>query len=115
MNTMYIKRTAAFAAVAAAVCAVQFGCQSQADAAPNPKDYFKPDIQYVDGTNTFTGPARGYAAGGAFPENDSLHGRDDVPLSYRYRRRRILSRIFANVASGMGIRRIRRRCCGGGL
>ena len=64
MNTMYIKRTAAFAAVAAAVCAVQFGCQSQADAAPNPKDYFKPDIQYADGTNTFTGPARGYAAGG---------------------------------------------------
>ena len=64
MNTTYIKRTAAFAAVAVAICASQFGCQSQADAAPNPKDYFKPDIQYVDGTNTFTGPARGYAAGG---------------------------------------------------
>ena len=64
MNTTDIKRTAAFAAVAAAFCAAQFGCQSQADAAPNPKDYFKPDIQYVDGTNTFNGPARGYAAGG---------------------------------------------------
>ena len=49
MNTTDIKRTAAFAAVAAAFCAAQFGCQSQADAAPNPKDYFKPDIQYVDG------------------------------------------------------------------
>ena len=64
MNTTDLKRTAAFAAVAAAFCAAQFGCQSQADAAPNPKDYFKPDIQYVDGTNTFNGPARGYAAGG---------------------------------------------------
>lgn len=64
MNTTDIKRTAAFAAVAAAFCAAQFGCQSQADAAPNPKDYFKPDIQYVDGTETFNGPARGYAAGG---------------------------------------------------
>ena len=64
MNTTDIKRTAAFAAVAAAFCAAQFGCQSQADAAPNPKDYFKPDIQYVDGAETFAGPARGYAAGG---------------------------------------------------
>ena len=64
MNTTYIKRALAFAAMAAAIFAAQFGCQSQADAAPNPKDYFKPDIQYVDGTNTFNGPARGYAAGG---------------------------------------------------
>ena len=48
----------------ASVCAAQFGCQSQTDAAQNPKDYFKPDIPYVDGTNTFTGPARGYAPGG---------------------------------------------------
>ena len=52
------------AALLSVACASQVGCQSQADAAPNPKDYFKPDIQYVDGTDTFTGPARGYAAGG---------------------------------------------------
>ena len=64
MNTTYIKRALAFAAMAAAIFAAQFGCQSQADAAPNPKDYFKPDIQYVDGAETFAGPARGYAAGG---------------------------------------------------
>ena len=56
-----ILATAAFAAV---VCAALFGCQPGADAAQNPKDYFKPDISYVDGTNTFTGPARGCAAGG---------------------------------------------------
>ena len=30
----------------------------------DPKDYFKPDISYRDGTETFAGPARGSAAGG---------------------------------------------------
>ena len=30
----------------------------------DPKDYFKPDISYRDGTETFEGPARGYATGG---------------------------------------------------
>jgi len=64
MKTSNLKRAAAAVAAAAAVCAFQFGCQPQADAAQNPRDYFKPDIQYVDGTNTFTGPARGYAPGG---------------------------------------------------
>jgi hypothetical protein len=54
----------AITVLSAAVCVAQFGCQSQADAAPNPKDFFKPDIQYVDGAETFAGPARGYAAGG---------------------------------------------------
>jgi len=32
--------------------------------APGPKDYFKPEISYSDGAETFAGPARGYAAGG---------------------------------------------------
>ncbi len=50
MNTTDIKRTAAFAAVAAAFCAAQFGCQSQADAAPNPKDYFKPELGSISGS-----------------------------------------------------------------
>ena len=45
---------------ALAVSALAAGAQGAIDA----KDYFKPDIQYVDGTNTFNGPARGYAAGG---------------------------------------------------
>ena len=30
----------------------------------DPKDYFKPDVSYRDGTETFEGPARGYATGG---------------------------------------------------
>lgn len=45
---------------ALAVSALAAGAQGAIDA----KDYFKPDIQYVDGAETFAGPARGYAAGG---------------------------------------------------
>ena len=59
-----MNKSIAIVVLSAAVCAAQLGCQSQADAAQNPKDYFRPDIPYVDGTNTFTGPARGYAPGG---------------------------------------------------
>ena len=59
-----MNRSIAIAVLSAAACAAQLGCQFQADAAQNPKDYFRPQISYVDGTNTFTGPARGYAPGG---------------------------------------------------
>ena len=59
-----MNKTIAIAALAAAVCAMQQGCGTVADAAPNPDGYFKPDIRYVDGTDTFPGPARGYAPGG---------------------------------------------------
>ena len=44
----------------AAAAALAAGAQGAIDA----KDYFRPDIQYADGAETFAGPARGYAAGG---------------------------------------------------
>ena len=46
------------------VTAVAAAMVGAAAARPDPKDYFKPDISYRDGTETFAGPARGYATGG---------------------------------------------------
>ena len=37
---------------------------ARAQGAVDAKDYFKPDVSYADGVETFAGPARGYAAGG---------------------------------------------------
>ena len=45
---------------ALAVSALAMGAWGAIDA----RDYFKPDIQYADGAETFAGLARGYAAGG---------------------------------------------------
>ena len=50
--------------MARVLCAAVFALAAGAQGAIDAKDYFKPDIQYVDGAETFAGPARGYAAGG---------------------------------------------------
>ena len=50
--------------VTGTMCAAVFALAAGAQGAIDAKDYFKPDIQYVDGAETFAGPARGYAAGG---------------------------------------------------
>ena len=52
-----MKRTIGTAGVLLTACATLTG-------APDPKDYFKPEISYSDGAETFAGPARGWAAGG---------------------------------------------------
>ena len=57
-----MNKTVAIAIFSAVAFGARAECVSQAQAAA--KDYFKPDISYEDGTNTFTGPARGYAPGG---------------------------------------------------
>ena len=46
------------------LCAAVFALAMGAWGAIDARDYFKPDIQYADGAETFAGPARGYAAGG---------------------------------------------------
>lgn len=50
--------------VAAAVCVAQPGFRLRAGSEQDPVEFFHPEIRYVDGTNTFSGPARGYAPGG---------------------------------------------------
>lgn len=50
--------------MARVLCAAVFALAMGAWGAIDARDYFKPDIQYADGAETFAGPARGYAAGG---------------------------------------------------
>ncbi|MBR1921346.1 MAG: DUF4874 domain-containing protein [Kiritimatiellae bacterium] len=54
----------AFDRFSLSLCAAALAFAGAAHGAASPKDYFRPDVSYEDGAETFAGPARGAATGG---------------------------------------------------